>query len=234
MNACCHAALEPLRRGLIVSCQAEDDDPFNDAKYVALFARVAEMGGAVAIRAEGAANIKAIRSTVALPIVGIKKSKYPDGSVLITGELQDVEDVFEAGASILAADATSRLRPNGMRGYEFAALIKRSCDICLIADVASLEEGKRSEEAGADAVATTLSGYTPETLSRLSDEPDWELLEGLLSRVHVPVLVEGRVWTPEQAARAIAMGAFAVVVGTAITRPRLITAAFVQRMTRVF
>ncbi|MCW5979552.1 MAG: N-acetylmannosamine-6-phosphate 2-epimerase [Bryobacteraceae bacterium] len=225
-----HAALESLRGGLVVSCQAEGDDPFNQPQYVALFARAAEMGGARGIRACGAANIRAIREATPLPIVGITKSQYPDGSVLITGDFGDVHEALEAGAAIIALDATGRIRPNGMRGPEFVARVKAEVGVPLLADVSTFEEGMRALEAGADAVATTLSGYTPDTRGRAGGQPDWDLLRALAGATSLPVILEGGVWTPEEARRGLRLGAHAVVVGTAITRPRLVTRAFMERM----
>jgi N-acylglucosamine-6-phosphate 2-epimerase len=225
-----HPAFEQLRRGLIVSCQAEGDDPFNTPSHVALFARAAEMGGAAGIRAREADNIAAIRSAVALPIIGITKSEYEDGSVLITPDFRAVEAVLNAGADIVAADGTDRVRPGGMSGPEFIRRFKSCFSAPLMADISTLDEALGALDAGADAVATTLSGHTPRTAGRVLREPDWELLDALVKAADVPVIVEGSVWTPEQAGRAIDAGAFAVVVGTAITRPRVVTQVFVDRM----
>lgn len=220
---------DALRGGLIVSCQAEGDDPFNQSQYLALFAKAAQMGGAVGIRAQGAANIAAIAATVALPVIGITKSTFPDGSVLVTGDFADVEAIMLAGAAAVALDATDRVRPNGMRGAPFLVAVRAACPLPLMADIATLAEGDAALLAGADAVATTLSGYTPDTQGK-GDEPDWELLQGLLRISDRPVIVEGRVWTPDQARRALDLGAHAVVVGTAITRPRVVTRKFVDAM----
>jgi len=224
------AVLASLRGGLIVSCQAEGDDPFNRPEYLALFARAAEMGGARGLRACGVENIRALRAASSLPIIGITKSRYPDGSVLITPDLADVEAILEAGADIIAVDATDRRRPNGLLGSEFVAAIKQRWDAPVLADIATLEEGEAAWRAGADAVATTLSGYTATTAHRASNEPDWDLLAGLVKIGDVPVIMEGRVWTPDQARHSLDLGAFAVVVGTAITRPRVVTGAFVQAL----
>lgn len=221
---------EKLRNGLIVSCQAEGDDPFNQPQYLALFARAAEMGGASGLRACGAANIQAIRGASTLPIIGLTKSYYADGYVLITADLDDVESVLAAGADIVAVDATSRARPNGLDGGEFVSRIKSKFECVVLADVSTLEEGLRALDAGADAVATTLSGYTPATSKHASDQPDWELLGALATAASAPVIMEGHLWTPDQARQALEGGAFAVVVGTAITRPRVVTRAYVDRM----
>lgn len=218
-----------LRGGIIVSCQAEGDDPFNHPEYLALFARAAEMGGASGIRAREPENIRAIRTSVALPIIGITKSAFADDSVLITGDFHDVQAVIDAGADIVAADTTQRARPNGLSGSQFIAEMKKRWDIPVMADVSTVDEGMAAEGAGADLIGTTLAGYTPYTASRYNeDEPDWAVLEALARRARVPVIAEGRIWTPEQARKALELGAFAVVVGTAITRPRVVTRRFVD------
>ena len=223
--------LAALQGGLIVSCQAEGDDPFNRPEYLQLFAGAAEMGGARGLRACGAANIRALRA-VPLPIVGITKGSFPDGSVLITADLADVEAILEAGAEIVAVDATERRRPNGLSGSEFVAEIKKRWPVPVLADVSTRDEAKAAADAGADAVATTLAGYTPATAHRATEEPDWQLLAEMVGLGCAPVVMEGRIWTPNQARRALDLGAFAVVVGTAITRPRLVTMAFVKAMER--
>ena len=222
--------LSSLRGGLIVSCQAEDDDPFNRPEYLALFGRAAEMGGARGLRACGAENIRALRASCSLPIVGITKSRHLDGSVLITRDFADVEAILAAGAHIVAVDATNRQRPNGMKGSEFIAGIKQRWAVTLLADVSTREEAEAAWQAGADALAPTLSGYTPGTAHVGLRRPDWDLLVSLVKIDDAPVIMEGRIWTPDQARRALQLGAFAVVVGTAITRPRVVTGAFVRAL----
>ncbi len=221
----------PFERGLIVSCQAEEGDPFYAPEYVALFARAAEMGGAVGIRATEANNVGAIRKAVALPLIGLTKSSFPDGRVLITPTEADVTKLLEAGADMVAVDATNRRRPNGKTGAEFIAAIRHTFpSVRILADVATVAEGIAAHQAGATAVATTLSGYTPETESRCGDGPDWNLLASLVQAVDAPVILEGRVSSPSDARRAMDLGAYAVVVGTAITRPRLIVANYVTAL----
>lgn len=230
MNSGHADVLNSLRHGLIVSCQAEGDDPFNRPEHVALFARAAEMGGACAIRACDAPNVRAIKQAIRLPVIGITKGQYPDGSVLITADFSDVEAIVEAGADLVALDATDRLRPNGLRGCDFLARVKAKWREPVMADIATVEEGRAAEAAGADLVATTLAGYVALPSGAPSAEPDWPLLKRLVRALKAPVVLEGRVWTPAEAVRAFEIGAFAVVVGTAITRPRVITRRFVDAL----
>lgn len=219
-----------LKHGLIVSCQSEGDDPFNSPQYIALFAKAAEMGGACGIRARQPENVKAVRDAVSLPVIGITKGEFPDGTVLITPDFQDVQALINAGAAIIAADATKRVRPNGLSGRQFLAECKKRWDVPLMADISTLEEGLAAEEEGVDFVGTTLAGYTPYTNKASEDEPDWELLNSLVRRAKTPIIAEGRIWTPDQARKALELGAYAVVVGTAITRPRVVTRRFVEAL----
>ncbi len=213
---------------MIVSCQAEGDDPFNRPELLALFARAAAMGGAVGLRACGGENITAIRAAVDLPVIGITKSMFSDGSVLITADFADVGGLIDAGAQIIALDATQRVRPNGLAGCDFLQAVKQQHDVAVMADVATLDEGIAAGEAGADFVAPTLAGHTPYCPPSSDGEPNWALVEGLVKASAVPVIMEGGIWTTAQACRAVDLGVFAVVVGTAITRPRLVTRTFVK------
>ena len=220
--------IEKLKNGVIVLCHAEGDEPFNFPNYIAAFARAAEMGGAVGIRVQGFENIKSVRSTVNLPIIGISRGSYDDGWALITPDVSDVESLISAGADIVALDVTQRVRPNGMDGFEFLNLLRKRYRIPLIADVSTYIEGVRAAELGADMIATTLAGYTQYTEDQADDFPDFNLIERLTAEISIPVIAEGRIWTPSEAAHALKCGAYAVVVGSAITRPRIITQRFVE------
>jgi N-acylglucosamine-6-phosphate 2-epimerase len=219
-----------LKRGLIVSCQAEEGSPFNSVEYIIAFAKAAELGGAVAVRICGIENIKAVRKEIFLPIIGITKDKYAHGSVLITPALDDVEAIIEAGAEIVAVDATVRIRPNGLSGSAMVKAIERRLNIHIMADVATFEEGMEAANAGADYIGTTLSGYTSYTKQKDMNVPDLDLVAKLAAHLPEQVVAEGRIWTPEQAQDALQLGAHAVVVGTAITRPVDIVKRFVNGM----
>ena len=217
-----------LRHGVVVLCHAEGDEPFSFPAYIAAFAKAAEMGGAVGIRAQGAESIASVRKAVGLPIIGISRGSYPDGWALITPDFSDIESLVAAGADLVALDVTGRIRPNGMDGFSFLELARKRFSFPLVADVSTVDEGLRAAELGADMIATTLSGYTPYTEALADNFPDFNLIERLTAEVKIPVLAEGRIWTPSEAAHAIKCGAYAVVVGSAITRPRIITQRFVE------
>lgn len=222
-----NSILNKLQNQLIVSCQAESNSPFNNPDDVAKFAVCAEMGGAAGIRTEGVEKVRAIRARVSLPLIGLVKTEFEDGSVRITGREKDVKDLMDAGCDIVAIDGTFRQR-EGMTGPEFIKTMKQKYNIFIMADIATFEEGLACAEAGADCLSTTLSGYTPETSGNNLSGPDLDLVKKLNENFtgRIPVIAEGRYNTPELASQAIKAGAWAVVTGTAITRPQIITKWF--------
>ncbi|AST56519.1 N-acetylmannosamine-6-phosphate 2-epimerase [Thermoanaerobacterium thermosaccharolyticum] len=217
--------LRKIEKGLIVSCQALEDEPLHSPFIMAKMAKAAEMGGAVAIRANGYEDIKEIRKEVKLPIIGLIKKKYVGYKPYITPTIEEVSDVLKAGADIVAIDATKLIKPGDISTRDFLKEIKRFYpDILVMADISTFKEGVEAEEIGFDIVSTTLSGYTE--YSPKIDGPDFELIENLSKVLKIPLIAEGRIWTPEQAVKALELGAYAVVVGTAITRPQEITRHF--------
>ena len=221
-----------IKNGLIVSCQAEGDDPFNTPDGVLLFAKAALMGGAVGIRTEGYEKTKKIVEGVNAPVVGLIKSYFEDGFVRITGSFEDVEKLIATKCDVIAIDGTFRKR-EGLTGPEFIAEVKKKYNCTVMADISTYEDGKACVEAGADCLSTTLSGYTPETKDLPHDKPNVELLSRLAKDFSLPVIAEGRVNTPEYAAQMIKEGAWAVVVGTVLTRPRVVTGWFVDAIKNV-
>lgn len=224
--------LEKIKGGMIVSCQSEGDDPFNaDPEYMALFARAAEIGGAIGIRTQGIEKLKAIKRSVKLPVIGLLKSQFPDGTVCITGTFNEVEQLIHAGSDIIAIDGTFRER-EGLSGPEFIKEVKKRYGCLVLADIATFEEAKACEKAGADCISTTLNGYTPDTL-QFHDGPNYDVLKDCIHGLSVPVFAEGRYNTPLEAGKAMELGAFAVISGTAITRPRVITQWFVNEIKKI-
>lgn len=224
--------LRQLKGGIIVSCQSEGDDPFNaNPEYMALFAKAAEMGGAIGIRTQGIEKLKAIKRATELPIIGLLKSNFPDGTVCITGSFEEVEQLIEAGSDIIAIDGTFRER-QGLTGPAFIKETKKRYGCVVLADIATYDEAKACEEAGADCISTTLNGYTPDTL-HFQDGPNYDVLKACIDGLTLPVFAEGRYNTPVEAGKAIRLGAYAVISGTAITRPRVITQWFVNEIKKV-
>lgn len=221
--------LEKIKGGLIVSCQALEGEPLHGPIFMKKMALAAFQGGAVGIRANGPADIYEIKKEVSLPVIGLYKKNYPDSDVFITPTLREVHEIVEAGADIIAFDATLRKRPFGKTLEQFYCEIKEQfSDILLMADVSTFAEGLNAYRLGVDLISTTLSGYTPYTAHIQSF--DEELLVQLVKNVDCPVIAEGRVDTPELAAKCLRLGAYSVVVGSAITRPQEITKRFVKEI----
>jgi N-acylglucosamine-6-phosphate 2-epimerase len=218
-----------LKKRLIVSCQAEKGNPM--LGLMPEMAVAAAKNGAGGIRAEGE-DVFEIRKVVQLPLIGLIKQNYPGFDPYITPTIEEVEKIISWGADIVAADATGRPRPD-KKGLKETIDLVHSRGKLFMADIATLAEGKIAATLGADLIGTTLSGYTEETKNLLdSEEPDWQLLQDLLKVIESPVILEGRVWTPLQARRAIELGAWSVVVGSAITRPQRIVERYVQELSK--
>lgn len=223
------ALLWALRGRLIVSCQALPGEPLHGPRYMAAMARAAMEGGAAGIRANGPADVAAIRADLGpgVPLVGLWKQTLPSTAVYITPTVESAVALRQAGADIVALDATDRPRPQGGDVAGFVRLLRAAVRCPLMADVATLAEGLAAAAAGVDIVATTMAGYT--TDGPPPDGPSFDLLADLVAALRPggpPVFAEGRIGTPEQARQALALGAWAVVVGGAITRPQAITARF--------
>jgi putative N-acetylmannosamine-6-phosphate epimerase len=214
--------------GLIVSCQARADNPLHGHTYMAAMAQAAEQGGAVALRANGVADVAAIRAVSALPIIGIVKD-FTQAQVMITTDIPAALSVVQAGAQIVALDCTDRPRPKGVAWQDILRAV-HDAGAQVMADISTLDEGLAAAAAGADYIATTLSGYT-DTTRGAGPGPDLRLVQALAIATSTPIIAEGRIGTPAQARLALDAGAHAVVVGTMITNPRAITQGFVRHMT---
>jgi len=217
-----------LRGGLIVSCQALPGEPLFGADLMARMALAAQSGGAVALRANSPPDIAAIREAVpGLPLIGLFKVDVPHFDVYITPTLAYSQAVARSGADIIALDATLRPHPEGTTA-EFIQAVRAGTGRPVLADISTEEEGRAAQDAGADFVSTTMSGYTP--YSPQQDGPDLDLVRRLAQVLTVPLIAEGRISTPEQARAALDAGAWAVVVGGAITRPQQITSRFARAL----
>lgn len=223
------SVVKRIERGLVVSCQAEEGSPFFQPESMARFAKAAELGGAVAIRAKEP-DIRAIKEMCSLPIIGIDKVYLEGFEVYIAPRFEDAHRIAEAGADIIALDCTPRPRPGGVTMAELVQRIKSDLALPVMADIATLEEAIAAEKAGADIVATTLSGYTAYSPKR--ETPDFQLLEAVARAVEVPVVAEGHIHTPEEARACFELGAWAIVIGSAITRPVELTQKFTEAIGR--
>lgn len=207
-----------LRPGLIVSCQAWPGTPLLDAGIMAAFALSAQRAGAVGIRTNSPEHVAAMKVRgVTIPIIGIHKVHYEGTEVYITPTRAEAKGLAEAGADIIAVDGTSCVRLPGESLGALVGYVHEAFGRPVMADIATLEEGAEAAELGADLVATTLSGYTPHTEKARGEGPDLALIQSLAKTVACPVVGEGRFHEPEQVRTALAAGAYAVVVGTALT-----------------
>lgn len=221
--------IKSLKGKIIVSAQAMPNEPFYDEKCMMALMQSAINGGASGLRVAGKRDVVNAKS-FNVPVIGLTKpDKLPENwrsVVYITPTLEKVKELIDAGADIIAFDGTLRERPDGSNLKEVIDLIHSSKKLAM-ADISTFDEGINAEKLGADIISTTLAGYTDE--SGIADEfPDFELLEHLVKNTKKPVFLEGRVWYPEEVKRAFELGAHAVVIGSAITRPHLITKRFTE------
>jgi putative N-acetylmannosamine-6-phosphate epimerase len=218
-----------LNGELVVSCQARDTNPLHGPLYMSAMAAAAVQGGAAGIRADGVEDISAISALLGpdIPIMGIFKVKMPDGSLFITPTADSARQVIAAGAKLVALDGTRRDRPGGESLRHVIDAIHAAGGVAL-ADCGTMDHARYSLECGADAIGTTLAGYTPDSI--MTAGPDFSLLEDMVRRGAAPVFAEGRFWSRQEARRALDLGASFVVVGTAITNPTEITRRFVSSM----
>jgi predicted NBD/HSP70 family sugar kinase/putative N-acetylmannosamine-6-phosphate epimerase len=214
-----------IRGKLVVSCQAWPGDPLDDIEALRRIARAVVEGGAVGLRIHGAEQIAAIRQDTALPIIGIDK-QYFNGQLRITPDFASAARLARAGASIIALDCTDRSWSQGDSWRECIKRIHQELKLPVMADIATLSEGLAAAEAGAEMIGMTLNGYTEET--RGNGSFNWQLLDELVNRIGRPIVAEGHISVAAEAKRAIERGAWSVVVGSAITRPGVITSGFVR------
>ena len=218
---------EQIKGGLIVSCQALETEPLytKEGGVMPLMAKAAAMSGAVGIRANTVRDITQIKQVVDLPVIGIIKKDYPGTPMYITVTMKEVDELVACGVDILAVQGTAALRPDGSTSAQFIRAIKAKYpDQLLMADCDNFENAMLCAEAGADFVGTTMRGYTPETQG--INDIDFEFVHKLAAECPAKIIAEGHLHYPEQAVKALEAGAFALVVGGAITRPAEITARF--------
>ncbi len=222
--------IDLLKNRVIVSCQAMPSEPLYQEHCMRAMIQSVLKGKPAGLRVAGVRDVKLAKELTDLPVIGITKPNVIPPNfkeiVYITPTIADVASLVQAGADIIAFDATSRIRPNGDTLKNIIKFIKMNKKIAM-ADVSTFEEGLNARALGADIISTTLSGYTTQS-EPAGSEPDFELLEKLVGTVHCPVVLEGRIWTKEQVKKAFELGAYSVVIGSAITRPQLITKMFVN------
>lgn len=223
--------LNEVKKSLIVSCQALQEEPLHSSFIMSKMALAAMQGGAKGIRANTKEDIIEIKKEVNLPVVGIVKRDYKDSEVYITPTYKEIDELLESGCEMIAMDATERRRPEGIELGELVRYVReKDASIQLMADIATLEDAIQADQLGFDCVSTTLYGYTEETKNKKLYVNDFEFLKRVIESISVPVIAEGNVITPEMAKRCLLIGAYSVVVGGAITRPQQITERFVETL----
>jgi N-acylglucosamine-6-phosphate 2-epimerase len=215
-----------LPKGLIVSCQAPVNSPLHDPYVIAAMAEAAVNNGAVAVRIDTPIHIQAVRQKVQVPIIGLWKQVITGSDVYITPQFHHAVAVSEAGADIIAIDATTRNRPGDEKLADIITLIHQKLNKPVMADVDTYEAAQLAVNAGADIVGTTLFGYT--TATQNFSPPGWELLTKIIEDLDTFVICEGGVSSPEMVRKALDLGANAVVVGGAITGIDLLVKAYVM------
>ena len=221
--------MEELRHKLIVSCQALPDEPLHSDFIMARMAVAAKEGGASGIRANSVVDIAAIRKAVDLPIIGIIKRDYQGADVYITATMKEVDELMTVRPNIIAIDATTSTRPNGESLKEFFQKVKEKYpDQLWMADCSTIDEMLTADQLGFDFIGTTLVGYTKQSQGDKIESNDFEIIRKALSELSHPLIAEGNIDTPDKVRRVLELGAYSVVVGSAITRPQLITKKFVE------
>ncbi|AFZ46579.1 N-acylglucosamine-6-phosphate 2-epimerase [Cyanobacterium stanieri PCC 7202] len=219
--------MKALKSSLIVSCQAPSDSPLHQPEMIGAIALASIMNGAKGVRIDSPSHIRAVRTLApSIPIIGLWKQMGLNSSVYITPRYEDAVAVSEAGADIIAVDATLRPRPNGEQMADIIAKIKSNLGRLVMADIDTLESAIASSQAGADFIGTTLYGYTEDTVHKTP--PNFDFLKELVNTIDKPIICEGGIKTPQDAKKALEMGVFAVVVGTAITGIDLQTREYVE------
>lgn len=225
---------ESFKGKLIVSCQALPNEPLytEEGIVMPLMAKAAKMAGSPIIRTSSVLDVVNIKKETGLPVIGLIKREYDGFVQYITPTMREVDELVEAGSDIIALDCTMRKRGDGKSINDFVSEIRKKYpNILLMADISTFEEGVNAEKMGVDMVGTTLSGYTD--YSPKINGPDFELVKKLSETLSIPVIAEGKIHSPEQARKMLEVGAYAVVVGGAITRPLEIASRFISEMGKI-
>lgn len=222
--------IEKLKQQIIISVQAMPNEPLYKEECINAMMESVVNGGAKGLRLAGARDIRNAKKMFNIPIIGLTKpDKLPENwkeIVYITPTLKEVNELIDADADIIATDATQRQRPK--ENLEEIIDYIKSKNRLSMADISTFEEGIKARELGFDIISTTLSGYTQHSRLDLTT-PDFELLEKLVKELDCPIILEGRIWEPNEVDKAFELGAHSVVIGSAVTRPQLITKRFCNR-----
>lgn len=223
--------LAMLEKGLIVSCQALENEPLHSSFIMGRMALAAKEGGAKGIRANSVKDIREIKKTVDLPIIGIIKRDYEDAEIYITATMKEIDELISEEVDVIALDATSSSRPANEKLDDFYKRIREKYpNQQLMADCSTVLEAIHAAELGFDYIGTTLVGYTTQSKDLKIEENNFQIIQDILEKVDKPVIAEGNINTPKKAKQVLELGCYAVVVGGAITRPQQITKNFSSKI----
>ena len=226
------ADVEQIQWQLIVSCQALEDEPLHSSFIMGRMALAAKQGGAKGIRANTVEDIREIRKNVDLPIIGIIKRDYEDSEIYITPTMREIDELAEVEPEIIAMDATFSKRPFGESLSDFYAKIRiKYPDQLLMADCSTMDEIIFADKLGFDYIGTTLVGYTKQSRDIKIEADDFAFISEALDKVNAKLIAEGNINTPQKLKRVMELGVYSTVVGSAITRPQLITKSFTSVLT---
>ena len=224
--------LEKIRGKLIVSCQgyADAGSPFWRAEDQAKMAEAAFNGGCSGFRLNSPEHINLVKEKFPdMPVIGIHKIHTEGNDVYITPTMEEVDALAQTKCEIIAIDGTKRLNRNGDPAYlTIKEGKKKYPDRLFMADCATFEEMCDCIKAGADIVASTLSGYTEET-DYIDDRPNFNLIRRMRKEnKDIFIIMEGKIHSPEDVKHAFECGADAVVCGNLITGPHKTTRRFIN------
>ena len=220
--------IDAIRKGLVVSCQAPKESPLHHPNMIGAIAHAAVLQGAVGVRIDTPDHVKAVRQLVDVPIIGLWKQEFPNSEVYITPTAEEAKAIAQAGADIIAIDATDRVRPDGHSMADLVRYIHDELGKPVMADIDTLENAIAAAQAGADVVGTTLYGYTKETHHQ--SPPGFDLLTHMSNQLEVPIICEGGISSPQMAKQALTLGADTVVVGTAITGVDVLVQRYIAQL----
>ena len=220
--------LEKFKGNLIVSCQVFDDEPLNNTIAIGLVAKSVVEGGAKALRLCQKDHIRQIMTITDLPMMGLIKQEYDNSEVFITPTFKEVDDLIEIGIKCIATDATNRKRPKQSLEEIISYIRSKDKDILIMADCATIEDIIRADKLDFDLMGTTLRGATKESKGMDNISNNYEFIRECLRVTKKPIIAEGGIWEPYQVKELLELGSYAVVVGSAITRPKDITRKFIK------
>ena len=226
---------ELIKKGLIVSCQPNSiEDTFYDIKFINRMCLAAQSGNAVALRVEGVENIRQLSKKIKLPIIALVKRCSPIDCMstrCITPDIKDIIKLYQSGAKIIAVDFTLRDSADIKFYTNIMHEVTKLDNLKIIADVSSIEEALLAQDCGVSYISSTLTGYT--SITNNIPLPNIDIIKEFKKNIKIPYFAEGGYSSFESIKNAFDYGAHCVVIGTAITRPNIITRKYSRFIEKV-